>query len=496
MLWFRLAVLLGVVTWVSACSSSGGDDDNVLDSGSSVVLPDASTDVQDTCLGNADVVWESLPTLPCNKEFHASWAAGTSRRVVNPDHVAFLGGFGLCEGNADLCRYSGGTHDDLTVTALALAHVESGEVVVFVAVDSVGLLLPDVQTIHEAVPQAFAEAYGVRMEGPRVIVGSSHSHSTPDTVGLYGPMDKSEREEEAYIAALRQAVVDTSVEAYGRLEDVDLEWATASAPNEDLDSCADDQAIWVIRGTRTEDHSTVFTMTRWVSHPTVYWDYSNAISADYVGTLRRRMEQDGGTALYFNGPIGSVYPVVPPACELSDAFPEGWQDPDVPPEDHAAVNCMGTSIAEAALQALATNPHSLSGPLSFHHQEFSFHPTNVVLMLFMEKEAIPIDPVDVNDPDSRFPSEFSWVQMGDLDLVTTPGEAFPCFASHIAQALQATGRPHTIVLSVTQDWMGYLLAADQWSDPALGYHRTLSPGETVEPAYMEALERLLSSAEE
>ncbi|MBM4373099.1 MAG: hypothetical protein FJ098_15700 [Deltaproteobacteria bacterium] len=84
------------------------------------------------------------------------------------------------------------------------------------------------------------------------------------------------------------------------------------------------------------------------------------------------------------------------------------------------------------------------------------------------------------------------IRVGDLDFVTTPGEAFPHFASHAAERLVVAGATHPVVLCLAQDWLGYLMSEEQYFEEHLAYYRQLSPGETLEPAYLAALEALLA----
>jgi hypothetical protein len=356
----------------------------------------------------------------------------------------------------------------------------------------VGLLLHDQRLIHEAAPAAFQLKFGVKMEGQRLVVGHSHTHHAPDTVGLYGTMLEPQREEEAYIAALRDAAVEMALEAYGNLEEAELTWGKGTAPSTSLDTCAEDMDVWTVAARKPGGGDYIGTLTRWAAHPTAYWIESNSISADFVGSFRKRMQENtGAPAVYLNGPIGSVYPEKPEGCNETDAFPGGWQDPDLTAEDHSTVTCIGYNLADQALQSLAQPTPVGDQGLAFKHKIFQFHPTSLILMMVIDTPSVPGDGVDVKDPESRWTAEFSWVRLGELNFLSTPGEAFPCLARNISDLMASKGFDNTIVLSVTQDWMGYLLAKKQFNEPAVKYQSGMSPGDTVEAAYLEALGELL-----
>jgi len=131
-----------------------------------------------------DAVEEILPMLPPDKEFSTRYVAGAASRDITPTEPMFLGGFGFCAGKLSACRVSEGVHDPIEVNVVALGDTVTEEVVFFIAVDSTGFIKHDIDLVHQAAPAAFKERFGVRMDGPRLMVGASHSHSAPDTCGI------------------------------------------------------------------------------------------------------------------------------------------------------------------------------------------------------------------------------------------------------------------------------------------------------------------------
>jgi len=225
---------------------------------------------------------------------------------------------------------------------------------------------------------------------------------------------------------------------------------------------------------------------------------NNGLSADWVGPFRKKLMDSGsGVVVFHNGPIGSVYPKDPEVCEEEDAFPDGWKDPDLKPEDFAKVTCVGYEYADAALAAVAqAKPLSAEAGIKFRHVTYGFHPTNFALMQLGVIGPLPIPNIDTKDFTQLMDSYFSWITIGELELLTTPGESFPTFAAHAEEVLAQATEGTAIVLGLTQDWLGYLIPVKMWEDPALDYHRTISPGETVEPAYLEALQQLVDKEKE
>jgi len=454
--------------------------------------PDISTDVSDS-VTLPDIDWQSLPRLPEGKTFTTRYAAGVASRIITSDHPIYMGGFGFCGGNAELCRETEGVHDDLYVQVVAIADPQNGEVVMLSGIDSVGLLHYDHNVMGARVQQRLYDEFGVFFEGTRLIVSSSHAHSTPDTSGLWGPMFGYGRDD-IYAEFLRSQTVDAAVEAFKTLGDIEMEWAMGHSPNytDGSDPEVDDN-LYVVIGKRP-DGETVFTLTRWNSHPTAYGSEMNGQSSDYVGPYRLRMEKEyGGTAVFLNGCIGGTYPERPHECGLDEeAYPDGWKDPDLNSTNYMKVTCTGYLIADNAIKAIneGTQPVAETG-IDFRHKVFGFHPDNELLMIMANTAPVPFEWVDISDPLSQLITEFAWVRVGDLNFLGTPGESFPEFGNKASAIMAAMGYNNPIVLGLAQDWLGYLLIEEQWKDPKLSYNQGLSPGKEVDPSYMAELEAIL-----
>lgn len=446
-----------------------------------------------------DVDWSSLPTLPPGKTFSTRYAAGVARKSVTPDHNMYLGGFGFCIGAEDQCRTSMGVHDDISATAVALADTVTKEVVIFVGLDAIGLVKYDNDRIHEAAQKRFYEEFGVFFYGPRLMVSSSHSHAAPDTVGLWGPGLGAGRDE-AYATYLRDQVVAAAMEAFANLADIKLSWGKGWSKNYADDTLGKDEDLFIIDG-KTPEGKRVFTITRWPSHPTAYGSDNQGISADWVGTFRYKMEKDlGGMAVFLQGPIGSVYPERPVSCGQSEeAFPDGFKTPKtnkhdaLSPQDYMKVTCTGFLVAQHAQEAMANMTPIAETGITFKHSTFTFHPDNELLMMLAEMGPLPYEAVDVNNPDAMMDSMFSLVTIGDMTILTTPGESFPSFSNAAKKILLDAGYKEPIVtLGLTQDWMGYLLPTELWQNSDFSYHQSLSPGVQVQEKFNEALMSLVT----
>ncbi len=441
-----------------------------------------------------DVAWDTLPTLPASMSFTLPIAAGTGQKDVSPTQPTHLGGFGFCMGDETVCRSTDGVHDPLMASAVAFADTATKEVVIFIGVDTIGVIRADIDDMHDRIQKRLYDEFGVFFDGRRAIIGASHAHSSCDTVGLWGPGYGAGRQEQ-YVELFKNGVVEAARDAYASLKDVTLDWGMDSSwVNSSEDIYAHDQDLYVMRGKGT-DTKTMFTLVRFPAHPTTYGSDMREASADWVGTMRKKLQDDlGGINVFLNGPNGSVYPNRPDTCGLTEeAFPNGDRAKNgMNPADYMKTTCTGygiAAVAEAALQA--ATPVVTTGGVTFKHSIFQFHPTNGTLMMLAQVGPLPFEYVDVDDPNAMMHSEFSVATVGDLTYVTTPGESFPSFGQEAKDIATEANLLHPITLGLAQDWMGYLMIVKQWSDSSLSYNQSLSPGPDVEPSYMAALRVLL-----
>jgi hypothetical protein len=439
-----------------------------------------------------DIDWETLPRLPAGKTFTLAYAAGVAQKDVSPTQPTHLGGFGFCMGDELLCRSTDGVHDPLLSSAVAIADPASKEVVIFIGVDTIGILRSDIEDIHRRIQQRLYDDFGVYFPGDRALISSSHAHSSCDTVGLWGPGYGAGRQEQ-YVELLKNGVVESARDAYADLKDVTLDWGKGSYANSYEDAFASDDELFILRGKGADD-ATMFTMVRYPAHPTTYGSKMKAASADWPGTMRKKLEDDlGGLNVFMQGPIGGVYPNRPSTCGLTEeAFPNGdhtLTDMDV--GDYMKTTCTGNAIAEVAKTALLTAQPLAATGITYKATEFPFHPTNGTLMLLAEVGPLPYEFVDVDDPTAMMHSIFAVATVGDLTFITTPGESFPSFGKEAKDIAIEANLTNPIVLGLTQDWMGYLLLEKQWENKDLAYNQSLSPGPGVEPAFMAAMRAML-----
>ena len=380
-----------------------------------------------------------------------------------------------------------GIHDPLFVGALVLESPE-GELAALASVDAVGFSGVQVSRIEAKIREAL---------NPKIhfILSATHTHHSPDTLGLWGSLPRSGRNVR-YSEQLEAAIVQAVQEAFAARVPVKVTQKVGRHAN---DSTAAE--AWAPEDLQDQFISLSFysealgalvgTFTQWSAHPTVLGMENNALSADYVGAFREAMSRRWAVPhLYFNGAIGKVNPLVPAADdpELSDdLFPAGDKDPDV--KDHyRRVSTVGDRLAQSVLnteeQRLALN-YSKFGSFSMCHVPVAFPVDN-----FLFKTASQLRVVETRIKSGKIRSRVSSLGVGPLVFVSIPGELFPKVLKKIPpQAL--TGRK-PIWLGMGQDWLGYFVDQADYQNPKLKYWTDLSVHKEASNLLLEGMSKAVS----
>jgi len=374
-----------------------------------------------------DVVTPLFQNPRDGRLYAAAGAAVITPTTANHPQTILLGGTGMN-------RVATGVHDDLEARALVLA--EDDVVVVLVSMDLIGWLGSDIQVVKDALA-----ARGV--DPAHVIVASTHTHSAPDTMGIWGPEVGVSGRSPEYAAFLQQTVIDLVTELAGRLQPVSL--AAVETPI-DLPSLAVPSLVNDFRIPRQvnnrlvalrldgDDGATVASLVNWHVHPEAMIG-SSELSADMSRWVRLHLEKAlGGTAVYLSGTVGGLQTI------LDEPFParteegglvldENGQPTEVTENDEVKAWSAGHVIGELAVAALV-GATTLSGSLSVDTAVVKLPFENPMMILGMSGGIIPEQPLDTSDKAACgsfgcLAYQAARVRFGALDLVTVPGEIFP-----------------------------------------------------------------------
>ena len=489
-----LSLLLLVVTSATACDAGGGETASEPDAGGVVDVagaPDVGS--YEDVAGSLEVA-ESSGLHPA-VDATTYYQVGVAERSMAPEDPVPMGGFGLGGGGADSVRWSEGVHDAPMVTAFCVMEAATGEFVVFLGMDIIGLMLPDTQEIRARFAAKVAEDYGVEVPAERVVLSASHAHSTADSIGVWGAFPEQLRDA-AYIEIVVEAAAEAAAEAYGTLADAEITLGRGWLDNSIEGDVMGMDGSMLVLSAESPAGETIGSLTVWSAHPTCYGSGNNALSADFVGTFRAMMKEasGGGVHTYLQGPIGNVYAqrsaeAAPP---VDNPFTDGYMDPDVSEDSHRMVAGVGNVVAETAMGTLAEGTALAEAPLRTKRLLYSATVGNTIYQMLAAMNVVPREMVDC-DGGKCTEAEAMWLSLGGLDWATMAGEAFPHYADAIRDKLVAFGATEgeTVVIGLGNDWLGYLLIPEEYSLEEFEYHRSLSPGYTWLEQHLAALDELL-----
>ncbi len=346
-------------------------------------------------------------------------------------------------------------NDPLYVRALVLAL--NGEYVAIVGVDSIGLLESRVRRAR-----TLLEAQG--FDKNRILISSSHSHQSPDVVGIWGDQDNLVSGVNAdYVETIPPAIFD-AVELASRgmvpvtptvgqiaVSDVypDLNGTLfgGTSPNPHQIGTIDDLRDPII----TADLLTALafdgpegrlaTLMNFASHPEVVGTDNNAISADYVAYMRDTVEAEaGGTAIFIPGALGGMQSAVTSVLPLLDdagaiTVDENNETVWVTGEGWELTRSQGILLGKAV-------PAALTDTAPWERISVKMQPLNIPIENIFYKLAFRLNLLDTLPEDllqdsscpgygvnpdvyACVPTGIWMVELGPVTLATFPGELLP-----------------------------------------------------------------------
>lgn len=339
------------------------------------------------------------------------------------------------------------------VEARAIAFVEGDLTFVICYVDTIGLLVGDMDDIRKDPAVA---ALGI----DHVVIGSTHAHDAPDLVGLWGPDVGTTGRQPFVVASMHEAAVDAIVEAVTTAKPATMQIATSLLINDpanhnsltdDFNKDVRDPVIFdptlTVARFLGSDGKTIGTLVNWADHPEVA-HFSDAdpatITAHYPHYLRDHVENGvkmtdskyaatdlaglGGVTVFVQGALGGQI------GSIRGTHPPGVGGVPVTVESDLMEQALGTNAAAKALTALQATGETVSDlPLSFKSATYAARIDNTLFQLAFILKLLGGHPLegydstmgitDTNTP--WMPLRSTFVQIGPLGIVTAPGELHP-----------------------------------------------------------------------
>ena len=384
-------------------------------------------------VGMAGFVWWNLHDRNPGSEFSRSASptlsvparlrAGFGRRVINPDmsKPVWVAGFAHHRAATKI-------HDDLKAVA---AVIDDGEHRIgIVALDAIGFFHDEVLAVRRSVPSAARLDY--------VIVASTHNHSAPDLMGIWGPSDfrsgidpEYRRAVVAGAAAALMDAVNALAPAVASFVEVPLDPAGLVADSRDPQVFDATMRLMVFTA---PDGKTIGSIVNWADHPETPWADNTELTADFPGYLRDALEAGvtvdggqveaglGGIHVYVNGAIGGLMTTNPATTVVDPYTQQAFAAPS-----HDKARALGRRLAQAALAAVRAGAGAPQPEprLAYAARTIELKIDNPLFRLAAALGLFGRGQPRLN----TIRSEVAVVTFGDASVTCVPGELYPEIAN-------------------------------------------------------------------
>ncbi len=360
------------------------------------------------------------------------------------------------------------------------------EWVVLAWLDFVGLLNDEVRGIRALVTRTHPE---------RVIVGSTHNHEGPDTMGYWGPgllLPVASGKDRDYMAWMRAQVADAIARAVTSARPARLRFGAATVPegiSANLwfpdDPHRKDNQMTVLAA-ETVDGKRIATLVNYDCHAEALFENNTKLSADFPGRLYRALEKrnPGSVPIFVPGAIGGM--VIP--------YPNRWDKRDEY-EDFskrvAFVDEVGETLARIAEEAIAAGSAPL-GPsdvaLAHSERDIWLELDNTIFETVTSLGIVDLADRPVRD--ERFRAEVHRVDLGPARILTVPGEIFPSLGFLYKDWLAT---PYPFIFGLATDELGYIMGAQEFQDDTYAYEQSMSVGPQTGPTLTGAVRELFGA---
>ncbi len=384
-----------------------------------------------------------------------SLRAGVSSAPINPEIGAFIAG-------DKQNRKFTSVHDSLYAKAVVIS--QGDEQLAIVTIDCIGLLYPDVLRIRKKT----AEISGFPEE--RIIVSSTHTHSGPDVVGIWGSDYQHTGVDSVYQDFLVNTAAKQVKAAFDNQQRVIAVTAETTFGEPWVQNiCLEeiDRSVAIMQ-LKSPDDEVVATLTNFACHPTFLDARFSEVSADYVqGYYREMKRRTGAEALFLQGAIG------------------GWVQPEDGEGSFQKAYQRGSELADAVLGALPGAKMMAGTDIRFTSKKIKFPVENEGW-----KQLAAIGTIKREIKDS-VETEIAWFAIGKAQFVTHPGETAPFYGLETKKLM---GDGPRFVLGLGNDALGYIVKPTFFEDdniPHAGYLTSMSVGKPTGPLLLKELQSII-----
>lgn len=384
------------------------------------------------------------------RTFGAPLEAGFAKRDITPrDYLICLAGYTPFHPALVI-------HDHLWVKSLALRDAD-GRVAVFVSCDLIGLLPDEIKKIKAMV---------VNVDSSHVFIGCTHTHSGPDTIGLWGPLIFTGKRL-GYQRLMRAQVAAAIDQSVADLKPAKIRFGKAALAAEFVHGRFEnpnDLSISVLQVLFRTGRPV--TLVNFACHADVEMNFN--LTADFPYYLYERLGRfTGGEVMYLQAAIGGVQP------DKGDI--DEWP---------SFARTIGENLADAVqFRALRQPVVPMQAKISFR-QLIVQAPLENRNFAYAAKMGVISD---LRDSRGMIHAELNRIDIGPAEILTVCGELFPKIWWRVKPLM--SGNPN-FIFGLTNGEYGYILLPEDWKSGRHKYHCAVSIGPQFGTAVAEGLKQL------
>ncbi len=393
----------------------------------------------------------------------AGYRVGVAARDINPGAdgkfdggTVFLGGYGFGANPVTGSRPADGIlADGIHVRALAVSDGSGAFGIADIETQGWFTATKDGPYGIVDMRRAVEERTNGALKASQVVVQSDHSHSGPDTIGVWGGVPV------AYRKMIADRTVDAIVAAFQDQRPGTLYYGTApgrdllsnqfdyDAPNKAVDS---DVRVLQARGPSGKPFATLLNFS---AHTTVLGGSNQKVSGDWVQAANPLLaDRFGGEAVTVVATLGRTQPA-DRGCDAAPLPPEG------PTRDLCSIRAYAQRVVERAEDAaIAAEPlggDPVVAARSYLVQDAASSGLILGLNYAGDPTGTPLNRA-LTPPwltGNVLGTVTASARIGDVLLSTFPGEAYPQIALEISDRVPARGH---MTAGLANDQLGYLIA--------------------------------------
>lgn len=400
---------------------------------------------------------------------HAPFVVGAAKVDITPAWKLWLAGFGPNRAMSDVF-----TH----IYATTIFMDDGKTSFILTSCDLIGFLI---ELPNEIRPLITAEHQN------DVLLAATHSHSAPDTFGIWGPavglmLPVKSGKDPRYWAFLKEQIVLSITQAIANAKPARLKYATLRVPDgvskniyTAIRYTKDDQLIAL----KAEDLNgeNIATLVNYAMHPEILSDKNRRLSADWPGFMYEAIEKNwGGVAMLVSGDLGGNV-----TGDINQNRPQL--------EKEIFIRKIGAYLGDLTRQALDEHGVYLDGKAIEHvYGPVEFTVNSDILTLAFKFKLLNRE---VDFKNKKLSSEVHVLRIGELAFVTAPGEIFPSLGKAVRELTQAKGAKATMIIGLSPEELAYMMTPQEHADPQYAYDAEVSLGAQAGASWLAAVKTLL-----